>query len=262
MPKKVVEQEEELDIQAGVTKETFATRWFRDYAVNDARELKIVCDLTARSAKNQFSLFVDTGNTQVYAIVFYATFKTIIKYIKTKQKTYNDFTLEISNSVNLGYTNRDDENNEKVGNFTPIMEYIGVNKSIVDGDTDSNDPEKTTKNFIRWKELNIRTNVEYYKEIQEEAYKLLISEYRTNLRTSEAIIPLFCIFMDHIINVLKQKYNELDGTKVSEVHMNVFSLFDVYYSFDEDDDQEIIEFQPGIPMKTALKSDEIASRGN
>lgn len=81
-----------------------------------------------------------------------------------------------------------------------------------------------------------------------------------NIRTAEGIFPLFCIFLDHIVNVMKMRFREAQGTDTSEVSMNVLGLFDVYYSFDEDDNKEIIEFQPNILMKLALKADDIASR--
>lgn len=259
MPRKIKEVEQEIDVKKSTEKkETFATRWFRDYAVNNAQELKIICDLTSRSAEEQFSMYIASKNTEVYAVVFYATFMTILEFIRSKQKTYNEFALEIYKSINIGYVNSDNEDNEKVGNFMPIMEYIGINRNVVDdGELEE---EKTSQNFIRWKVLNSKKNVEYYKEIQERAYERLKNEYATNLRTSEAIFPLFCIFMDNIVSVLKMKFNEADGTEVSEVSMNVLGLFDAYYSFNEEDNQEIIEFQPNISMKLALKSDDIASR--
>ena len=259
MPKKVVEHEQEIDINEPAKKETFVTRWFRDYAVNNASELKIVCDLTARSAEEQFELVLKSGNTEVYAVVFYATFMTILDFIKSKEKIYNNFTCEIANSINIGFTNNTDEDNEKVGNFMPILEYIGINRNIVD-DTSAIDADKTDTNFLRWKELNIKKTVDYYKEIQEQAYNRLLHEFRTNMRTSESIIPLFCIFMDNIVSVLKMKFREAEGTDVSEVTMNVLGLFDAFYSYDSDEDQEVIEFQPNITMKLALKSDDVASR--
>lgn len=260
MPK-IKKEEKELDIET--TKQdkpmTFVKRWFADYAVNNTSDLKIICDLTSRSAEEQFSMYLKTGNTEVYAVVFYATFISILEFIKEKQKRYNNFTVAICNSVNLGYSNNDDDNNEKVGNFMPIMEYIGINRNIIES-SDSMEVDKTSQNFIRWKELNIKKNVEYYKEIQERAYEKLKKEYKTNLRTSEGVIPLFCIFMDHITNVLKLKYKEAERTDVSEVSMNVLGLFDIFYSFNEEENQEIIEFQPNILMKLALKSDSIAGR--
>ena len=47
-----------------------------------------------------------------------------LEFIRKKEKVYNNFTIQIAQSLNIGYTNNDDEENEKVGNFMPIMEYI------------------------------------------------------------------------------------------------------------------------------------------
>lgn len=258
MPKKIKEKELELEVQAPKKKESFAVRWFKECAVNNTTELKHVCDLTARSADEQFKMYIPSGNTEIYAVVFYATFMTILEFIRSKQKQYKNFTIEVANSINIGYTNNDDDENEKVGNFMPIMEYIGINRNIVDNEKDL-DPDRTTNNFLRWKALNIKQNVTYYKDVQERAYEHLQRDYVINLRTSEAVIPLFCIFMDHITNVLKIKYREAEGTDISEVSMNVLGLFDVYYSYSEEDGgKEFIEFQPNVTMKLALKSDEVA----
>lgn len=260
MPRKrPVEKEEEVDVKKEVKKETFVTRWFKDYAVNNASDLKIACDLTSRAAEEQFCMYIQSHNTEVYGVIFYATFLTILDSIRQKQKVYNNFTIEIANSINLGYSNNTDEDNEKVGNFMPIMEYIGINRKLVDTNS-TLESDKTTANFIRWKELNIKKNIEYYKEIQETAYERLRKEYRTNIRTSEGIFPLFCIFLDNVISILKIKFQEAQGTDVSEVSMNVFGLFDVYYSFNPDDNQEIIEFTPNIRMKLALKDDNAAGK--
>lgn len=252
-------EEEQIDVNQLEKKKTFITNWFDDYAVNNRTELKYICDLTSRSAEEQFSMYLKSGNTEVYAAVFYVTFMTILKFLKGKRNTHNNLTIQICNSINIGYSNSTNEDNEKVGNFMPILEYIGINRNVINEDT-SYDVDRTSQNFIRWKELNIKKNVEYYKEIQEYAYDTLKSQYKTNLRTSEAVIPLFCTFMDHIVNVLKIKFKEAQGTDVSEVSMNVLGLFDVYYSFNEEADKEIIEFEPNITMKLSLKSDDMAGR--
>ena len=42
--------------------------------------------------------------------------------------------------------------------------------------------------------------------------------------------------------------------------MNVLGLFDVFYSYDEDEDKEYLEYSPGITVKLATKNDAIASR--
>lgn len=258
MGRKPKEDDQVIDLKPEVKKETFVTRWFNDYVVDNKDDIKIICDLTSRSAEEQFRMYLKSGNTEVYAIVFYATFITILDFIKSQQKVRNNFTIEIANSINIGYTNSDNEDNEKVGNFMPLMEYISINRNIITDDSMTEDT--TATNYLKWKELNIKKTVDYYKEIQEKAYNLLRTEYHTSLRTSEAVIPLFCIFLDNITNVLKQKFKEAEGTDVSEVSMNVLGLFDVYYSFDVETSKEIIEFEPNIEMKLRLKNDDVASR--
>ena len=258
MARKPKEDDQIIDLKNEPKKETFVTRWFKDYAVNNRDDLKTVCDMTARDAEEQFKMRLKSGNTEVYAVVFYATFKCILDFIKTKQKTYNNFTIQIANSINIGYTNNDDEDNEKVGNFMPLIEYISVNRSIVD---DSPMEEDTTAiNYIKWKELNIKKTAEYYKEIQNNTYELLRTEYKTSLRTAEAVFPLFGCFMDNITNLLKFKYKEMEGTKISEIQMDILGLFTIFYSYDSEEDNEVIEMQPDIFTKLYLKNDDVASR--
>lgn len=258
MPKKAKEVEENIEVTTPVKQETFATLWFKDNAVENPDVIKTICDLTARSAKEQFHLDLPRGNSEIYAMIFYATFMTVLDFIRSKEKTYNNFTIEIAKSINIGFTNNTDEDNEKVGNFMPIMEYIGVNRSIVNDDSNKGDP--FDKAFMDWKELNIKKTVDYYKELQDKTFNMLMNDYKTNIRTPECVFPLFCIFLDMIVSVLKMKYREAEGTDVSEVQINVLGLFDAYYSYDVEEDQEIIEFQPNITMKLALKNDDTAAR--
>jgi hypothetical protein len=262
MPKQKKDSELELDISTTQPQNTtFAQRWFRDIAVNNAEELKTVCDLTDRSAQEQFSMYLQNKNPETYAVVFYATFMSILDFIREKQKRYNNFSIVIANSINIGYTNNDNEDNEKVGNFMPLMEYVGINRTIIQNESiDELATDTSTTNLLSWKQLNTKQNVEFYKDIQDRAFQKLKSEFKTNLRTAEAVIPLFCIFLDHISNLMKIKYQEALNTNVSEVSMNVFGLFDIFYSFNEEENLEIIEFQPNITMKLALKSDSIANR--
>ena len=258
MAKKKDEREPEVEVTtAPAKKETFAMAWFRDHAVNNATDLKTICELTARSVYEQFRLAVRSDNTETFAVIFYATFLSILEFIRSKEKTFKNFTMEVMNSVNIGYTNSSDVETEKMGNFMPIMEYIGVNKGIVN-DRDDVDDSYTSQSLMRWTEQNAKKTIDYYKEIQEKARKLLQNEYHITLRTSEAVIPIFCIFMDNVANYLKQKYREADGTDVSEISINVFSLFDAYYSYDDENDKEVVEFSPNIMMKLALKDDSAA----
>ena len=86
-----------------------------------------------------------------------------------------------------------------------------------------------------------------------------MKEYKTSVRTSEAIIPLFCIFMDNIYAVLKTRWKESEALDVSEISMDVFGLFKVFYSFDEEDNCEVIDFETKLGSKLGLKDDSSAN---
>ena len=260
MPKVKKEVEEQIDeVTASKKKKTFAVEWFEDHTPEDRRDMKIVCDLTSRSADEQFCMSLKSGNTEVYALVFYATFMTILNFLKEKEKHYNQFNMEICNSINIGYTNDVDEDAEKQGNFDLFIEHISINRNIMD-DTNVMDAERTCHNLVRWKELNCKKNIEFIKEIQEKAYEMLQRDFKIHLRTSEAVIPLFCIFMDNVCQLLKMKWKEAIGTDISEIKINVMNLFYAYYSYNEDDNVEIFDFENILWSKKSIKNDEIASR--
>lgn len=272
MARKPKEAEQEIDL-GKQKKRSHAQEWFDIYAVNDREDVKRVCDLTARSCWDQFKIYIpDTIGTEIYAEIFHGTFMSILKFLREKESKYKQYSILIANSINIGYDNNTNEDNEKVGNFMPIMEYVNINRNVVDSyDIPYNDAaelkskklvvpkDHTDRQIMLWKVNNVHEAIENYNKIQQDAVQLLLDDYKVDLRNDEAIFPIFCIFMDNVSNVLKMKYRELQGTSVSEVKFNVLSLFDAYYSYDPDDDKEVIEFQPNIAMKLALKNDDAAA---
>ena len=259
MPKKPKEKEDELELQVAEEpkRETFVTRWFRDSVQDNQDDIRTVCELTARSAQQQFMMNTKSANYEVFAVIYFATFLAILEFLRECQSQYKRYSIEICNSINIGYKNNDDENNEKLGNFMPVMEYIGVNMNLVNSNTNVG-VDTTTTNFLSWKTLNSKKNIEHYKKIQEAAYGKLLNDFRVDMKTSEGVIPLFCIFMDNINNVLRLKHREADGTKVSEISMNVMGLYDAFYSFDDEAGKECIEYAPNPLFKLSLKNDSLA----
>lgn len=267
MAKKKVEEEimeETNDEEKSLPKKNkavpYVQRWFDDYVVNDKDDIKIICQNTATSIAEQFSININGGFNVIYAAAFYETFLSILKFIREKQKTYNEFSINIADLVVVGYTNNDDDANEKVGNFFPFVEYIGKYTKVINDD-DRMASDKTTSNVIRWKELNVKQNIEFMKKIQLDAFESISKNMKINLRTDEAIIPIFCTFMYYVAEYMKYKFKEANHTEVSEVKMNVLGLFDIFYSYDEEEGKEIVDIVPGIKMKLELKMDNVADRG-
>lgn len=238
----------------------YVQRWFDDYVVNDKEDIKIICQNTATSIAEQFAININGGFNVIYAATFYETFLSILRFIREKQKTYNEFSINIADLVVVGYTNNDDESNEKVGNFFPFVEYIGKYTKVINNN-DHMAVDKTNSSVIRWKELNIKQNIEFMKKIQMDAFESVSKNMKINLRTDEAIIPIFCTFLYYVAEYMKYKFKEANHTEVSEVKMNVLGLFDIFYSYDEEEGKEIVDIIPGIKMKLELKMDNVADRG-
>ena len=257
MAKKKVEEEiieETNDEEKSLTKKNkavpYVQRWFDDYVVNDKDDIKIICQNTATSIAEQFSININGGFNVIYAAAFYETFLSILKFIREKQKTYNEFSINIADLVVVGYTNNDDDANENVGKYTQVI-----------NDDDRMASDKTASSVIRWKELNVKQNIEFMKKIQLDAFESISKNMKINLRTDEAIIPIFCTFMYYVAEYMKYKFKEANHTEVSEVKMNVLGLFDIFYSYDEEEGKEIVDIVPGIKMKLELKMDNVADRG-
>lgn len=270
MARKPKEVEQEIDLGKQKQK-TFSQRWFDEHATNNKEEIKRVCDITSRSCWEQFKIYIP-NNTEIFAEVFHATFMSILKFLRDKQSKYTEYSMLIAQSINIGYLNNTNTDNEKVGNFMPFMEYYNVNRSVVDPYDIPYDDAREIRNkgmkieeghanrqLMAWKVQNIKQDIENYNKIQQDALQLLLTDdYKVNLRADEAIFPIFCIFMDNVTNVLKMKFRELNGANVSTVSLDCLGLFKEFYSYDEEHDKEVIEFQPDITMKLALKNDEAA----
>lgn len=289
MPKKPKEIEEQIDISQQKKEPPATVTWFKNHAVENPSDLKIVCDLVARSVEDQFKIhFANREYSQGYGTIFYNAFMAILRFLRKQQKVYKQFTILIFNSLNIGYTNSDDEDAEKVGNFMPVMEYAGINRVMVSRPKYSLENAKnmskaeisrltaanleaaldewyelntTSDPLTRWQCTNTKKNGEFYNQISTDATNALKqkSEGQLSLRADRFALTIMAIFMDMLVSVMRMKFQEAEGTGVSEVKMNVFGLFDVFYSFNEEENQEIIEYQPNITMKLALKQDSVAS---
>lgn len=237
----------------------WALRWFNQYVIDDKEDIRKICAVVDKMASEKLDIAIanNGGHMEVYAAVFHGILTAIMEYMRSKQKEgYKQFTIELGNSLNFGYDNDDDENNEKVGNFMPILEYIGTSTHPQrPRDTGVSNTNTIAAAAMNWKSANMKKTTSHYQAIQEIAYKILSKSYRVQLPTSELIFPIFCLFLDNMAAVLKYKYNELQGTGVSQVSMNVVGMFKATYSFDVINNEEIIQYQAFPAIKLGMKSD-------
>ena len=223
--------------------------WFERTCVDDRDKILAVCAVTGRMLADQFNMRTRENLDEVWALVFYECWLQILEFLSRKTSQYTEFEVQVEKCVRIGYTNYLNDDDEKVGNFMPFMEWVGKDTSIV-----YNPHETADDNFIRWKEQNSIKNVDMQKEIQDKTALLINRKYGMNIGSPDAVIPIFCIFLDNVVNILKQDYKDA-GEDVSKVKMNVLSQFTVTYSFDTDDNREIVDFSPSVAIKMEIKND-------
>lgn len=254
----------EMEAPAPVRKITRSEAWFNANVQDNRKEIEEVCEMTGRRIHEQARVILSNPNSTpvLFALVVDRTFTAIANFLVKKQSAgYRSFSILLGRNFNIGYRDGDDDTSEKIGNFVPVLEYGEQNKSIVP--SSSAEPEEIAiDSYKRWLELNTVEAADDATLIASEAFDHLLNEDRINLRHKEAIIPIFCIFIDMLVEVLKIKYQEKKDANRTEVLINVFGLFKAYYSIDATDNTEVIEFEPGIKLKQDMKSDKYAGGVN
>jgi hypothetical protein len=248
------EKEEEVDVKKPQI-EPVCTRWFNENAGDDIEDLRHVANLTAKECHKQFNLNPCVSG-EVYAVIFYATFIEILKYLQKQRSKYSNYTMEIGKSLNIGYVNNDNDDNEKVGSFDPVMEFIG---SSTRNDKSEEDKVNIQKHLTNWKTNNVKSDANIVTTIENGVIaRINAAEFNIHIGYGAIAFPIFCIFLDGLVSHVKYKWKEAQGTNVSTVSIDVFRLFRIKYSFNEEDNQECIEYEPLTLMKCLMKSDDIS----
>lgn len=247
-----------------VVKASKADTWFRINVTDDREFILKVCDMTSRkiTALTHIRLINSQGeyvSPVVYAVIVDKIFDVIGRYLQEQQKKHPEFNIVIGQNLNIGYTNDKNIENEKVGNFFPFIEYLTENRSVFP--IVRSDPYETASlSYKSWLEKNVKKNVEEAKKIASTAMREL-KDAGYNVFFEEAIIPILCIFIDMLVLAMKHEYDALKETGQDEVSVNVMGLFYAHYSFDKEENREVIEFEAGIKMKQDYKNDSVAGPG-
>lgn len=247
-----------------IVRESKADTWFRINVQDDREFILKVCDMTSRkiTALTHIRLMNEKReyvSSVVYAVIVDKIFDVIGRYLQEQQKRHPMYNIVIGQNLNIGYTNDSNIENEKVGNFFPFIEYLTENRSVFP--IVRSDPVETASlSYKSWLEKNVKKNVEEAKKISSQAMREL-KDSGYNVFFEEAVIPILCIFIDMLVMAMKHEYDSLKDTGQDEISVNVMGLFYAHYSFDKEENREVIEFEPGIKMKQDYKNDTVAGPG-
>lgn len=237
---------EELEIKKGNEEEPYIT-YFNEYAVEDVDDILTICESASVIIYNRFRMKFD--DPRLLAVTWAKIYEAFFIKLKSLQTEYTDFTINICERLQMSYSNSDEEDNEKAGNFCPSIVHLNNTKKNDEVD----DPTATSnERAVQWNNDNIIKQPKLIREISVNALKIL-ADTDIQIGTAEIIVPIFITVYETLINYIKIKRREMDQF---EYKVNFVSLMEISARETEDADTDDIYIKPSIDSKTGIKNDE------
>lgn len=229
---------------------TNAEKWFEENIHENEDDLRQIGELAMRSISDRFNL---TLNKPELVISLYAiTFDTIRNVLKEKQETYPDYSINIADRLEIGYSNYDNENAEKNGNFMFSIKHL-PGKKINNKDDDTNE---TIELATQWNAYNITSDIETIQEIAERTIKAIDTKIDLAIGSSELIMPIFITIHEALVSFLTIKRVE---NGVCEYEINMCGEFDAGVK-EDDQANEVVYFIPPVDLRLFMKDDAKATK--
>lgn len=227
------------------------TEYFKNYCVEDQDDVILICQAASSKIYDRVKLKLD--DPKLLAVIFSQIYEAILDELKSLEDKYTEFKIDIADRLEIGYTNSEDEDDEKVGNFMIYMKHLSSSKK---DDSEVDPTLKSADLANRWNTENIVNQPEILKKISITACEKLKS-IDVYLASSELIIPIFVYVYEAITSVLSIRRKELDEF---EYEINFISCFYIGAREAENDDaSDQIYIRPNIESKLKLKNDLKAS---
>lgn len=181
-------------------------------------------------------------------IAFYCnSLEGMMDYLKKKQTDYTEFWINVQDTLEIGYTNNENEDDEKQGNFMIQVNYLPDAPRVNVNDF-SDDAETIATS---WASQNMSASIEYLlKEIMPHVKNYLKTHVDLIIERAEVVLLLFMLINEVIIGVVKTKRQE---SAVSDYFITVGGLVSIHCQ--ETDDGDRIFFKAEPSAKIMMKSD-------
>lgn len=235
---------------ANTNEPTQSEKWFNENCVDNKKELIDIGDIAMKLLHENISL--DSKNPETTIAIYGTVMKAIWDQIAKLEDEYSEFCLNIANRLKLGYTNTDNEDEEKVGNFSPFMQDCDEPTSDAPIDDDEID---TIQLSVQWNAANIKTQSDIIKDCASLAKKELSETLNIKTESHEFIMPMFCIIHKAIVNFVKDPL--INQENITENQINVAGLYDI--GAKKVDGEIFVWYQTGVPIRRWIKNDSIAT---
>lgn len=223
--------------------------YFNQNVVEDQQDVITICESASITIWDRFRIRFD--DPRLLASVTSKIYNTIVAKLLSLKKDYSSFTINICDRLEMGYNTKEDEDDEKVGNYNVFVRHLNNTKK----NNEIDDPTaKPIERAVQWNTENVIEQPELIRKISIDASDAL-KEIDVNTATSELIMPIFITVYESLINFLKIKRRETDQF---EYEINFISCFYIG-ARETDSDADDIYIRPSIDKKLGIKDDTAAS---
>lgn len=269
-PKKVKEVEETIE-EALIEDEAVAEEeqdkedWtkinaaYSEYVYEDEDDVKKICNMAIDRIYEKFRVMLGSDNRnprngyKMVALIFIKTFEAIINELQKLRETNATYAINIANHLVVGFTNQDNDEDEKNGNFMiyvkNLMKYV---PTLDVGEYRSSD--KSREYMTQWNQENMIEQPDTTKKIAAYAQKLL-KEIDIKINSGEMVFPLFVSIYECIVEYMKTARSDMN---LDEYEINFCNIFFIQ-AIEQDEGVDRIVIRPSIECKMSLKSDKIAT---
>lgn len=231
---------------------------FDEICKEDREEVKSVCTAAAMTIRQNFKYaFIDKDTNEfcpeVVAVIFSKTYDAILDELVNLEKKNSEFNINVCGRLDIGYSNIENEDDEKEGNFMIYIRH--KNFSHVNSETNYDDPSPKEL-CVSWSTTNIKDQPEILKRIAANAVEKL-KRVDVIFDTSDAILPIFITVYEHLVLFIQDQRAQANEFEYS---INFASCFTI--GARETDNGDEIYIIPSINSKLKLKSDANASAKN
>ena len=226
-------------------------RWIRYYDDNiyeDEDHIQMISETAIAVIRERFHITL--RDHRLLTVTFLRIFEGFIDKLKSFQKDYDNFQINLANRLTIGFTNNENDDDEKAGNYMIFMQHLREATKV---DNNSDPTVSNIERAVQWNSENIVEQPELIRSLTIEAVKFL-RDIDIQLANNEIIMPIFITYYESIINYLKIHRREED---LFEMQIN-YSWFFIG-AREGEDGRDMIFIRPSINGKLSLKSDVNAS---
>ncbi len=196
----------------------------------------------------------DTQDFRIPIVTVIKCFEAMTEYIRQQTRQYEDkFIINFANRFQFGYDNtRSDVDDEKEGNFSPILQDIPIKSSTMEYSGGTNPVERAKM----WMSENVTIDPVKIDDVSKLTYDKM-KECDICYGSITLIAPIVVYVYDQLKAYIQYKRRE---ENVDEKEINFCGCFTMIAN-ETENGEDSIDLVPSIEMKTFIKDDERSGHG-